>query len=157
MTENSTSNYTGGVGNDKRHQSGAVRSIFRSGLGRTLLLWFLCISLIPVATVGVIGYLNAHARIKENARESLKLVCMEHARDIENYFSRMLMDLRRKSAKRVNYEFLEDLTKGFKESHEPLRKARHTPKHSRPAKRSCARATRNWKNRPRRSRRRRAD
>lgn len=121
MIENNTNNHAAGAGNDKQPQSGDARSIFRSGLRRTLFLWFLCISLIPVATVGVIGYLNAHAHLKENAQESLKLVCMEHARDIQNYFSSMLMDLRRKSAKRMNYEFLEDLIIGFKESHEPLR------------------------------------
>ena len=122
MTENNTNNHTAGAGNDKQPQSGGVRSVFRSGLRRTLLLWFLALSLIPVTAVGVIGYLNAHVHLMENAEESLKLVCMEHARDIQHYFSNMLMDLRRKSAKRVNYEFLEDLTKGFNESREPLRK-----------------------------------
>jgi len=122
MTENNTNNHTAGAGNEKQPQPGGVRSVFRSGLGRTLLLWFLALSLIPVATVGVIGYLNGHVRLMENAEESLELVCREHARDIQHYFSNMLMDLRRKSAKRVNYEFLEDLTKGFNESREPLRK-----------------------------------
>ena len=121
MTENNANNHAAGAGNDKQPQSGGVRSVFRSGLRRTLLIWFLALSLIPVATIGILGYLNGHAYLKENAQESLKLVCMEHARDIQNYFSSMLMDLRRKSATRVNYEFLEDLIKGFKESHKPLR------------------------------------
>ena len=119
MTENRTNNHA--AGNDKQHQSGDVRSIFRSGLRRTLLLWFLALSLVPVATIGVIGYVNGRAYLKKNAKESLKLVCMEHAREIQHYFSSMLMDLRRKSATRVNYEFLEDLIEGYKESHEPLR------------------------------------
>ena len=121
MTENNANNHAAGAGNDKQPQSGGVRSVFRSGLRRTLLLWFLALSLIPVTAVGVIGYLNGHVHLMENAEESLKLVCMEHARDIQAYFSNMWMDLRRKSAKRVNYEFLEDLIKGFKESHQPLR------------------------------------
>jgi len=121
MTENDINNHATDAGWEKQPRSGGRRSIFRSGLRRNLLLWFLALSLLPVTTVGVIGYLNGHTHLMENAEESLKLVCMEHARDIQNYFSSMLMDLRRKSTKRVNYEFLEDLTKGFKESHKPLR------------------------------------
>jgi len=121
MTTNDLNNHAVAADREEKPRSDGRRSFFRSGLRRTLLLWFLALSLIPVTAVGVVGYLNGHAHLKENAEKSLKLMCMEHAGDIQNYFSRMLMDLRRKSAKRVNYEFLEDLTKGFKESHEPLR------------------------------------
>ena len=121
MTEKNITNSAVGADKEKQLSSGGIRSVFQQGLRRTLFLWFLTLSLIPVTTVGVIGYLNGHAHLRENAEESLKLLCMEHARDIQNYFSSMLRDLRRKSAKRVNYEFLEGLIKGFRESHEPLK------------------------------------
>ena len=121
MTENDTINNAAAAGREKQLRSGGARSIFRRGLRRTLLLWFMALSIIPVTAVGTIGYLNARVHLMKNAKESLKMVCMEQARDIQHYFSNTLMDLRRKSAKRVNYEFLEDLIKGFKESHKPLR------------------------------------
>ena len=120
MTENNANNHAAGTGNDKQSQSGGARFVFRNRLRRTILLWFLTLSLIPVTVVGVAGYLNGRIHLREYAEESLKLVCTEHARDIQRYFSDMLMELRRKSAMRVNYEFLEDLIKGFKESHKPL-------------------------------------
>ncbi len=120
MTENNANNHAAGAGNDKQSQSGGTRSIFRSGLRRTILLWFLTLSLIPVIVVGVAGYLNGRVRLREYAEESLKSAVGEKAREIQNYFSRMLRDLKRKSANRVNVKFLENLSKGFKESHKPL-------------------------------------
>lgn len=120
MTTNDANSHPTSAGKEQQHQFDGTRSIFRSGLRRTLVLWFLALSLIPVTTVSVIGYLNARMHLTENAEESLRRVCMERSMDIQTYFSRILTDLKRQSAKRVNHEFLEDLTQGFKESHMPL-------------------------------------
>ena len=103
-----------------RVPSRSRRSIFHSGLRRSFLLWFLALSMIPVTVVGAVSYLNAYSRLKEAAEISLKTACRWHAREIQNYFSTMLLDLKRNSARRMNYAFLEALEKGFRESREPL-------------------------------------
>ena len=120
MDVNHMNNQQPAAGEEKPERTADRRSLFRRGLRRTLLLWFLALSMIPVMVVGVISYLNAHALLKQDVELSLKTAVRDQARDIQNYFSAILLDLKRNSARRINYTFLEALEKGFRESHEPL-------------------------------------
>ena len=128
MTINDTDNHFTDDAREKQPRSGGVRSIFRRGLRRSLLLWFLAISLIPVTAVGVVGYLNAYGHLRKYAEESLKAAAEAKAIELRNYFSRISTDLRRQTQKKSNVAFLEDLTDGFRNSVKSLREYVKSPK-----------------------------
>ena len=105
---------------DQKNIAGNTKSIFRQGLRRTLFLWFLALSLIPVTAVSIFSYLNAYNRLKKNAEMSLRSVSKVKTEYIYSYFSRMLTDLVHQSEMKPNVQFLNDLSRAFQESGKPL-------------------------------------
>lgn len=105
---------------DQKNIVGGTKSIFRRGLGRTLFLWFLALSLVPLTVVSIFSYLNAYHSLKKHAEMSLKSVLEVKAEYIRYYFSEMLTDLRQQSEMKPNAQFLDDLRRTLKESGKSL-------------------------------------
>ncbi len=100
--------------------SGATKSIFRQGLRRTLFLWFMALSLIPMTIVSIFSYLNAYESLKKGAENSLRSVSKIKTEYIYAYFDRMLVDLRLQSELVPNVQFLEKLRNSYKKSGKSL-------------------------------------
>ncbi|MCP4348969.1 MAG: response regulator [Desulfobacterales bacterium] len=93
--------------------------IFRQGLRRTLLFWFLILSLFPMTLVSVISYINANRILYKDAENSLKLMSISKTREIGAYFNKMDTDLKLMSEMQANMQFLESLTRDLRESGKP--------------------------------------
>jgi len=106
----------------KNHQkdADATTSIFRQGLGRTLLVWFLILSLLPMMVVSIFSYWNAYSSLKQEAEMTLSSVVSMKTERIRSYFERMMTDLRQQSAMTPNVQFLDDLRKAYKKSSKPV-------------------------------------
>ena len=106
----------------KDHQKDAdtTSSIFRKGLGRTLLVWFLILSLLPMMVVSIFSYWNAYNSLKQEAEMALRSVVSMKTERIRSYFERMMIDLRQQSTMTPNVQFLEDLKKAYKKSGIPV-------------------------------------
>ena len=89
---------------------------FYRGLGKTLLIAFLTLALIPVTVVSIISYRNAYRSIQNVAAKALSSVANLKTAQIDAYFDKILADLNSQSEKVYNREFLSNLTAGFKES-----------------------------------------
>ena len=95
-------------------------SLFRAGLGMRLLLWFLALSIIPLAIVSVVSYLNARKSLYADAEKSLAAIAGIKTQYIKSYFARTLTDLAAQSEMVANAEFLGELRAAFVESGKPL-------------------------------------
>ncbi len=93
--------------------------IFKRGLGRTLLCWFLILSLFPMTLVSFISYKNAYKSLYNDAEKSLKLVSISKTKEIDAYFNKMRTDLKLMSEMQANMQFLESLTRALRESSKP--------------------------------------
>lgn len=69
------------------------KNTYRRGLGRTLLLWFISLSLVPLIIVGLIEYNNASNSIIRNKHDELAHVNLLLSRQISNYHDRIITNL----------------------------------------------------------------
>jgi CheY-like chemotaxis protein/HAMP domain-containing protein len=93
---------------------------FKRNLGKTLVLWFIIFSIIPITVVGTFSYYNAYNIHYENAEKSLKSASKLKTECINSYFSRMLTNLRQQSESQPIVKFQLKLEKGFKASNKSL-------------------------------------
>lgn len=91
-----------------------------SSLHRTLLLWFLLLSLLPLTIVSLIAYWNTQQTLFEMKHGDLEVIAHLKSRQIRSYFNSALTDLRLQSESIANTRYLEVLTKAFVESGKPL-------------------------------------
>ena len=91
-------------------------SLPHRGLGRTILLSFLAISLVPLAVVSALNYLNADRSLRKSVQESLAAVAEIKTQYIHSHFKRLLTDLRAQSESAANVAFLEALRAAHHES-----------------------------------------
>jgi tubulin-specific chaperone A len=108
------------VEKDQEKAPVAKASIFRHGLRRTLFLWFLALSLIPLTGVSIFSYRSAHESLKKEAFSSLESVARLKSKHFADHFQRMLGDLEHEAMEEENSELLRDLGSAFKESGKPL-------------------------------------
>jgi tubulin-specific chaperone A len=99
---------------------GLQRFIFQGKLGRTLLSWFLLLSLIPLILVSWISYQNANDSLRNDAEVALITVANLKTRQIDAYFSDIFTDMRAQAQSQTNMHFLEILIKTFKDSGKPV-------------------------------------
>jgi signal transduction histidine kinase len=91
-----------------RHHSPLER-----GLGRTLLSWFLAVSLIPLAVVTVFNYSAAYQGLREGIMDSLGAVTRIKASYISSYFEGLKADLDSEARRSDSKLFLALLQQGF--------------------------------------------
>ena len=102
--------------NDQRENAKISKSIIKKGLGRTLVVWFLSLALIPMSVVGIISYQNAYKSLYDGAVTALRSAANLKTEQIDFYFSEMLTGMRLQSEMRTNMYFLEELISDFKSS-----------------------------------------
>ena len=105
---------------DQNNSHKKPKTLFYRGLGKTLLIAFLALALIPVTVVSIISYRNAYRSIQDDAAKALGAVANLKTAQIDAYFDKILADLTLQSQMRYNIEFLTSLIAAFKESGKPL-------------------------------------
>ena len=83
--------------------------LYKRGLGRTLLLSFLAISLIPATAISVASYLNARSILRHGAHASLMSVAQSKTQQVRAQFDGMIEDLTDLSQMGVTIHLLERL------------------------------------------------
>ncbi len=109
------------VSSDSKKSGSSSGKIFKKGLGTTLLLWFLALSILPVVTVGYISYENAYNRLKKDAESALGSAINLKSEQIKYYFQGILTDLKLESERQSNTQFLSTLVKSFNESQKKIK------------------------------------
>ena len=74
-------------------KTGIIQSLIGKGFARTLILWFLIISLLPLIAVSTINYLRSYKTISNKAKQSLLLAAENKAHDIHQFFQYNLTSL----------------------------------------------------------------
>ncbi len=85
-------------------------------LRRTILFWFLLISVIPLCLVCFISFKIAHNALRDQATNSLINAAKLKKEFLESYFSERVADLDFQSQEMANIRFLIKLKKSFQES-----------------------------------------
>ncbi|MCF8303539.1 MAG: response regulator [Bacteroidales bacterium] len=90
------------------------------GVGKALLIWFLIISFIPLATVSYINYLNAFKGLTIVAEKSLVTTSNLRVEYINTFFEKVLNSLELQSNLKSNADLLEKLSAEFRNSESTL-------------------------------------
>lgn len=88
----------------------------RKSLKRTLLLWFLATSLLPLTLVSAISYFRAKESLRFAAFESLSAEAEGKAAFIDNWFAYRFIDLESQATSTNNTRFLSELSDAFEAS-----------------------------------------
>ncbi|MCP4162875.1 MAG: response regulator [Deltaproteobacteria bacterium] len=91
-----------------------------TGIGRTLTLAFLILSLVPAGLLSWISYKNAYSILKEETEMTLKIAATSRTNEIHAYFNTMLEDLRYQAETNTNTKLLEKLIKSYQSSGKDL-------------------------------------
>ncbi|MBU0730647.1 MAG: response regulator [Proteobacteria bacterium] len=97
----------------------ASRKMF-SGLGKTLFLWFLAISLVPLTIMSLVSFRNAHSSLRKDAIQSLSASLKDKKKFFAAYFSERLKDITLQTDLQVNIELLIELRQAFLKSGLPV-------------------------------------
>lgn len=90
------------------------------GVGKSLLIWFLAISFIPLATVSFINYLNAYRDLQIIAGKSLNSSSQLRLKYINTYFDGAINVLEITASSYARLSVFESLEKDFRNSNLPL-------------------------------------
>jgi len=112
--------YKDSVDHHQAESAGAIQSIIKGGLGRTLFLWILFIALVPLGIVSVVSYKNAYDSMQQDAVESLTAVTRLKNDYITAFFNKLLTDLDFHSQLNANVALLKDLRSAFEASGKTL-------------------------------------
>ncbi|MFK5856489.1 MAG: response regulator [Bacteroidota bacterium] len=100
----------------------SLKSWRNIGVGKSLLIWFLAISFIPLASLSFINYLNAYQGIQIVTDKSLNSSSKLRLKYINTYFDGALDELKITSASHARLSVFESLESNFKSSNLPLSK-----------------------------------
>ncbi len=91
-------------------------------LSRSLLLWFLILSLVPLIIAALFSYQQASSSLSDAAVERLQKSAALNASYIQNWFKYRFLELESKAESLENVRLLSSLTTGFKQSNLSLDK-----------------------------------
>jgi methyl-accepting chemotaxis protein len=74
-------------------KNGIIQSITQRGLFRTILLWFLAISLVPLTVVTITNYQRSHGFLTNEAKSKLTMAAETKANEIQRFFQDSLASL----------------------------------------------------------------
>ncbi|NOU46048.1 MAG: response regulator [Bacteroidales bacterium] len=102
-----------------------IKLSFRSwryiGVGKSLLLWFLVISIVPLASISFINFLNAYHGLTIVAEKSLNTTSQLRVEYINTFFNEITDFLEFNSQQRADIEFIKDLKKGYQNNNNNFR------------------------------------
>jgi CheY-like chemotaxis protein/HAMP domain-containing protein/putative methionine-R-sulfoxide reductase with GAF domain len=108
-----------------------IKHSFRSwryiGVGKSLLIWFLAISIIPLASISYINFLNAYHGLTVLAEKSLHSTSLLRVENIQSYFQEIVDFLEFNSQQKEDVEFLEKLKSAYKENDSDFLKLKNSP------------------------------
>ncbi|PKP53611.1 MAG: histidine kinase [Bacteroidetes bacterium HGW-Bacteroidetes-1] len=84
------------------------------GVGKSLLIWFLAISIIPLASISFINFLNAYQGLTIVAEKSLNTTSQLRTEYINTFFDEINDFLEQNSQQKADIEFLIGLKEGYK-------------------------------------------
>ncbi len=100
----------------------SIKSWKNIGVGKSLLIWFLAISFIPLATLSFINYLNAYQGIQIIADKSLNSSSKLRLKYIDTYFDGILDNLKITAASQARIGVFDSLKSKFETEDIPLDK-----------------------------------
>ncbi len=103
-------------GKYKGRFKGALLAVFRPGLIRTLMVWFILIALVPLTVVSSIGYFQAKDSLRNSIVETQRTTIALKTAFIDNWFSYRFLDLKTQSTSLENTRFLEKLREALQTS-----------------------------------------
>lgn len=97
-----------------------IKHSFRSwryiGVGKSLLIWFLAISIVPLASISFINFLNAYHGLTVLTEKSLHSTSLLRVENIQSYFQEIVDFLDLNSKQNEDAEFLLNLKTAYKEN-----------------------------------------
>ena len=94
-----------------------VKSSFhRRSLNRTIMIWFLLLSVLPMTLVAWISYQQAHISLTQNAKDKLELAANSQIAFFDNWFNYRLMDLQSQAENIYNAHLVVLLEEGLQQS-----------------------------------------
>lgn len=94
----------------------SIRSWSYIGVGKLLLIWFLAISIIPLAAVSYINYLNAYSSLTTVAEKSLMSTSQLRVEHIKSFFKEVTDFLNVNATQKSDLTFIENLSTEWKKS-----------------------------------------
>ncbi len=98
----------------------SVRSWRYIGVGKSLLLWFLAISVVPLAAISFINFLNAYHGLTIVAEKSLNTTSQLRVAYINTFFNEIVDFLELNSRQRNDIDFIKTLDSSWKNSNSDL-------------------------------------
>lgn len=100
----------------KRKKTGLWGFLFNQGLGRTLMIWFLLLSLIPITVISAISYMHARSSLLNSIREAQNTTIALKTAFVDNWFYYRFLDLESQATNMENIILLEKLRDAFQAS-----------------------------------------
>ncbi len=101
-----------------------IKYSFRSwryiGVGKSLLIWFLAISIVPLASISFINFLNAYHGLTIVAEKSLNTTSQLRVAYINTFFNEIVDFLELNSRQRNDMDFIKTLDSAWKKSNAEL-------------------------------------
>jgi len=91
----------------------SIRSWRYIGVGKSLLIWFLAISIVPLASISFINFLNAYHGLTIVAEKSLHSTSLLRVENIHSFFGEVINFLEINSRQQNDVKFLEDLSSSY--------------------------------------------
>ncbi|MDR0970743.1 MAG: response regulator [Lentimicrobiaceae bacterium] len=104
----------------------SIRSWSYIGVGKLLLMWFLAISIIPLAAVSYINYLNAYSSLTIVAEKSLITTSQLRIEHIKSFFKEVTDFLNVNAKQKSDINFIETLSNEWKKSGKSFNEFRKT-------------------------------
>ncbi|MBC2711026.1 MAG: hypothetical protein HGJ94_08545 [Desulfosarcina sp.] len=83
--------------------------VLRRGLGRTLLLCFFGLAMVPLALVGFISYKTTYNRLEREVRKNIRIAAEMKGRQLQVFFDGQLADADRQGRERTTVSFFSTL------------------------------------------------
>ncbi|MCP4411143.1 MAG: HAMP domain-containing protein, partial [Gammaproteobacteria bacterium] len=96
------------------------KKTFKNKLRKTLILWFMALSIVPMTIVSVISYTKALNSLENEAVKALTVTAASKTTFIKNWYSYRFIDLETQSSQGDNIMFLQALKNSFQSSEKPL-------------------------------------
>lgn len=102
--------------NDQNITNASQKNTIKRGLRRTLLIWFLAFSIIPLILVSIVSYKQAYNNLRDAAVNALSLIAKQKTALISNWYSHRLKDLEFQTTNSTTIRFLQQLKDAFSAS-----------------------------------------
>ena len=94
---------------EQKENMGILSLIKKGGLGKTLIIWFLGIALLPLFLVSIISYQSAYKSLRSDAEHQLAAVAREKRDHVKTFFSERISDVAVLSSRNSTVQTLQSL------------------------------------------------